>query len=196
MKQFIDKYLAILGIIWLSPILILLYFVILLTMGSPVIFKQERSGKNGKPFSIFKFRSMTDKKDDNGELLPNDQRITKTGKVLRKTSLDELPQLFNVVKGDLSLVGPRPLHMEYNQYYNEEQAKRLDVTPGITGWAQINGRNSLSWEDKFKLDTIYVENQSLKLDLYILIRTIIVVFTRKNINNQSGEFMERFKGSE
>ena len=196
MKQFIDKYLAILGIIWLSPILILMCFVILLTMGSPVIFKQERSGKNGKPFSIFKFRSMTNKKDDNGQLLPNDQRITKTGKVLRKTSLDELPQLFNVVKGDLSLVGPRPLHMEYNQYYNEEQAKRLDVTPGITGWAQINGRNSLSWEDKFKLDTIYVENQSLKLDLYILIRTIIVVFTRKNINNQSGEFMERFKGSE
>ena len=196
MKQFIDKYLAILGIIWLSPILILLYFVILLTMGSPVIFKQERSGKNGKPFSIFKFRSMTDKKDDNGQLLPNDQRITKTGKVLRKTSLDELPQLFNVVKGDLSLVGPRPLHMEYNQYYNEEQAKRLDVTPGITGWAQINGRNSLSWEDKFKLDSIYVENQSLKLDLFILVRTIIVVLTRKNINNQSGEFMERFKGSE
>ncbi len=196
MKQFIDKYLAILGIIWLSPILILLYFVILLTMGSPVIFKQERSGKNGKPFSIFKFRSMTDKKDDNGQLLPNDQRITKTGKVLRKTSLDELPQLFNVVKGDLSLVGPRPLHMEYNQYYNKEQAKRLDVTPGITGWAQINGRNSLSWEDKFKLDTIYVENQSLKLDLYILVRTLIVVLTRKNINTQSGEFMERFRGSE
>jgi len=194
MKQFIDKYLAILGIIWLSPILILLYFVILLTMGSPVIFKQERSGKNGKPFSIFKFRSMTDKKDDNGQLLPNDQRITKTGKVLRKTSLDELPQLFNVLKGDLSLVGPRPLHMEYNQYYNEEQAKRLDVTPGITGWAQINGRNNLTWNEKFELDTWYVNNKSLKLDIYILFQTVLKVLKRNDVDNSKTGQVEKFNG--
>lgn len=194
MKQFIDKYLAILGIIWLSPILILLYFVILLTMGSPVIFKQERSGKNGKPFSIFKFRSMTDKKDDNGQLLPNDQRITKIGKVLRKTSLDELPQLFNVVKGDLSLVGPRPLHMEYNQYYNEEQAKRLDVTPGITGWAQINGRNNLTWKEKFELDTWYIDNKSLKLDIYILFQTVLKVLKRNDVDNSETGQVEKFNG--
>lgn len=194
MKQFIDKYLAILGIIWLSPILILLYFVILLTMGSPVIFKQERSGKNGKPFSIFKFRSMTDKKDDNGQLLPNNQRITKTGKVLRKTSLDELPQLFNVVKGDLSLVGPRPLHMEYNQYYNEEQAKRLDVTPGITGWAQINGRNNLTWKEKFELDTWYIDNKSLKLDIYILFQTVLKVLKRNDVDNSETGQVEKFNG--
>lgn len=137
------------------------------------MFKQTRPGQYGKPFQIYKFRTMTDAKDENGELLPDEQRMTPVGRFIRNSSIDELPQLINVLKGDISLVGPRPLLMEYLPLYNQEQKKRHNVKPGITGWAQINGRNAISWDAKFKLDVWYVENQSFKLDMYIIYKTIV-----------------------
>lgn len=195
MKRIFDFIFSIIAIIIFFPILLIISIVVFTTMGTPIIFKQERSGKFGKPFNIYKFRSMSEKKDSNGNLLPNEMRTTEVGKILRKTSLDELPQLFNVLKGELSLVGPRPLHMEYNKYYNKEQAERLLVTPGITGWAQINGRNNLSWEKKFELDTWYVRNQKFSLDILILIKTVIKVLKRKDINSKTNKQVEKFNGS-
>ncbi len=172
-------------------IAILIYF----NMGRPVLFKQQRPGLHGEIFSIYKFRTMTNNRDNEGNLLPNDQRITKLGRFLRKLSLDELPQLFNVLKGDISLVGPRPLLVEYLDHYTPEQARRHDVKPGITGWAQVNGRNAITWEEKFKYDVWYVDNQSILLDLKILFLTVVKVFKREGINSANEQFVEKFKGS-
>jgi len=163
-------------------------------MGLPVTFTQKRPGLHGKPFYIYKFRTMTNETDAQGNLLSNEERIIKTGQIIRKLSLDELPQLFNVLKGDISLVGPRPLLMEYLPLYNKEQAKRHDVRPGITGWAQINGRNAISWEERFKLDVWYVDNQSFFLDVKILFMTVIKVFKREDVNKSEKTTMEAFKG--
>ncbi|MDY5059443.1 sugar transferase [Staphylococcus simulans] len=178
-----------------APILLGASVAIAKSMGRPVLFKQQRPGLNGEPFYIYKFRTMTDARDDQGELLPDEQRMTKVGSFIRKTSIDELPQLINVLKGDLSLVGPRPLLMEYLPLYSEEQMKRHLVKPGITGWAQVNGRNAISWEAKFKLDVWYVENQSFKLDMYILYKTFINVLNRKDVSAKDHVTMEKFRGS-
>jgi len=181
-------------LILISPLMLIISFLIKKQMGSPVLFTQERAGKYGKPFKIYKFRSMTDEVNDDGELLPGYQRVTTVGNFIRKTSLDELPQLFNVIKGDLTLVGPRPLHVEYNENYNQRQKKRLNVLPGITGLAQINGRNNISWEEKFEYDAKYVENQSLILDIKIIVKTFLKVFKRADINPDNQKETPRFKG--
>ncbi|MEB7039043.1 sugar transferase [Staphylococcus gallinarum] len=195
LKRLFDFSVSLFGLILSAPILIIAYFLIATKLGKPVLFRQIRPGKNEVPFEIFKFRTMTDEKDSNGELLPDDQRMTKLGAAIRKTSVDELPQLFNVLKGDLSLVGPRPLLMEYLPLYNEEQKKRHQVKPGITGWAQINGRNAITWEQKFKLDVWYVENQSFKLDMYILYKTVQNVLQKKDINATDHVTTENFRGN-
>jgi len=163
-------------------------------MGSPVFFTQVRPGKDGKLFKIYKFRSMTNEKDEEGCLLPNEQRLTRFGNFLRSTSFDELPGLFNVIKGEMSLVGPRPLRIEYLPLYNDFQKRRHEVRPGITGWAQINGRNNVSWEEKFKMDVWYVNNQGFWLDLVILFLTFYKVFKRDGINQNEEKTMEPFKG--
>ncbi|MEB7065265.1 sugar transferase [Mammaliicoccus sciuri] len=195
MKRFIDAVISALLLITTLPILLITSIAIVTKMGKPVLFKQTRPGKNEKPFQILKFRTMADERDSNGKLLPDDKRMTKTGNFIRKTSIDELPQLINVLKGDLSLVGPRPLLMEYLPLYTDEQKKRHLVKPGITGWAQVNGRNAISWEDKFKLDVWYVENQSFKLDMYILYKTFYNVIKRKDISASNHVTIEPFKGS-
>ena len=195
MKRIFDLIVSIiLLLIFIIPIL-LISIVVLISMGSPILFKQKRPGLHGKPFYIYKFRTMTNETDEHGNLLPNEQRITKLGKVLRKLSLDELPQLFNVLKGDISLVGPRPLLMEYLPLYNEEQARRHEVKPGITGWAQVNGRNAITWEERFELDVWYVDNQSFWLDIKILLLTVLKVFKREGINPEDKQFVEKFQGS-
>lgn len=163
-------------------------------LGSPIIFKQQRPGLHGKPFYLYKFRTMTDERDEKGELFPDHVRLTPFGQFLRKYSLDELPQLFNVLKGDISLVGPRPLLMEYLELYTPEQARRHEVKPGITGWAQVNGRNAISWEEKFKLDVWYVDHQSFWLDLKILFLTVLKVLRSEGISQQGHVTMEKFTG--
>lgn len=195
MKRLFDFTAASVGILAVSPIIVGTAIVVKKKIGSPIIFKQTRPGQFGKPFDVYKFRTMTNETDDNGNLLPDSDRLTDTGKFLRKYSLDELPQLINVIKGDISLVGPRPLLMEYNDLYNDEQRRRLDVKPGITGWAQVNGRNTLSWEEKFKLDVWYVDNQSFMLDMYILYLTFIKVFKSEGINQKGSITAEKFKGT-
>jgi len=194
LKRMIDLFGSIVLIIIFSPIMLLIVLVIRINMGSPVLFKQMRPGLCGKPFYIYKFRTMIDKEDKNGNLLPGKLRLTKLGIFLRKYSLDEIPQLFNVIKGDISLVGPRPLLMEYLPIYSKEQARRHEVKPGITGWAQVNGRNSISWEEKFNLDVWYVNNQSLVLDLKILLLTIKKVFKKEGVSANGHYSMEDFKG--
>jgi undecaprenyl phosphate N,N'-diacetylbacillosamine 1-phosphate transferase len=164
-------------------------------MGSPILFKQKRPGYRKKIFGIYKFRTMTNDKDTNGNLLPDEQRLIGIGKFIRSTSLDELPQLFNVLKGEMSFVGPRPLLIEYLELYNNKQIKRHDVKPGITGWAQVNGRNAISWEQKFKYDIWYVENQSFSLDIKILWLTFLKVVRRSDISSDTSVTMEKFKGS-
>ena len=164
-------------------------------LGSPILFKQQRPGLHGKPFYLYKFRTMTDERDENGELLPDHLRLTPFGQFLRKYSLDELPQLFNVLKGDISLVGPRPLLMEYLELYTPEQARRHEVKPGITGWAQVNGRNAISWEEKFKLDVWYVDNRTFWLDIKILFLTVIKVLKKEGINQSEYVTMEKFVGN-
>ncbi|MEI6048946.1 MAG: sugar transferase [Bacteroidota bacterium] len=191
-KPFFDFILSLLLILILSPVIILLYIVVFANLGNPVLFCQYRPGKNGKIFKLFKFRTMTGEISANGELLPDNKRITKLGAFLRKTSLDELPQLFNVVKGDMSMVGPRPLLVEYLQHYSLTQARRHKVKPGITGWAQINGRNAISWEEKFILDVWYADNISLILDIKIFFRTILNVIMLKSINQSQDITMELF----
>ncbi len=191
-KRLLDILLSLIALIILSPVLLILGILIRLKLGSPVLFTQERAGQQGKPFTMYKFRSMTNARDENGELLPNAQRKTKFGNVLRSTSLDELPELWNVLKGDMSLVGPRPLLLDYLPHYSAEQFKRHDAPPGITGWAQVNGRNALSWEDKFALDIWYVKRQNFWLDVKILIKTVIKVFQRENIDHGQGVSMPRF----
>lgn len=186
-----------------STLLLIIFFPVILAcgllikmkIGSPILFKQERPGLNGKPFYLYKFRSMTEERNDKGHLLPDHIRLTSFGKFLRRYSLDELPQLINVIKGDLSLVGPRPLLMEYLPLYTSEQAKRHIVRPGITGWAQVNGRNALSWEEKFEHDVWYVNNRNLLLDLKILILTIKKVINSEGVNQPGNATMESFKGS-
>lgn len=193
-KRFFDIILSLIAIIILSPVYLIISILVLIFMGWPILFKQPRPGKNEKIFNMYKFRTMTNKKDKDGNLLPNEKRLTKFGNLLRKTSLDELPEIFCILIGKMSIVGPRPLHVEYLDYYNEEQKHRHDVRPGLTGWAQVNGRNSISWTEKFKLDVYYVNNLSLLLDLKIIFMTIKQVFSRSNIYSANGEFMERFNG--
>ncbi|MFF2446739.1 sugar transferase [Neobacillus sp. NPDC058068] len=196
MKRMLDVLISLSLLAIFSPIILFIVILVKYKLGSPIIFKQLRPGMNGEPFSLFKFRSMNERKDSNGQLLPDFQRMTPFGSFLRKYSLDELPQLINVLKGDISLVGPRPLLMEYLPLYTEEQAKRHLVRPGITGWAQVNGRNSITWEEKFELDVWYVNHQTLLLDLKILGLTIIKVIRPKDINQTENEPMASFTGTE
>lgn len=196
MKRVFDFICSLIGLIILSPILLIVAILIRLKLGSPVVFTQQRPGKKGKPFNIYKFRSMTNEKDEQGNILPNHLRTTKFGKLLRKLSLDELPQLFNVLKGDISLVGPRPLLMDYLELYSTEQSRRHNLRPGITGWAQVNGRNAISWEEKFEHDVWYVDNQSFLLDMKILLLTIKKVSKSEGINTTTDKMVERFTGKE
>ncbi len=194
-KPVFDFIVASVSILILSPVILVTALLVYFTIGRPVIFSQIRPGKNEKMFRLYKFRTMSDFRDTTGELLSDKERLTGLGKFLRRTSLDELPQLFNVIKGDLSLVGPRPLLAEYLPEYNEEQRKRHLVKPGISGWAQVKGRNSLTWEDKFCLDVYYVENLSFLLDLKILFLTISGVLKGSGVYNESGVTMDKFKGT-
>jgi len=195
MKRITDVFFSAVLIILLCPIIILTAIFILIFIGKPVLFKQTRPGKNAEPFNVYKFRTMTNEKNSDGELLSDEERLNSHGKLIRKLSLDELPQLFNVLKGDLSLVGPRPLLMEYLPLYNSNQKRRHEVKPGITGWAQINGRNAIDWDEKFKLDVWYVENQSLLLDFKILLLTVRKVFISEGISNGNHVTIEKFKGN-
>lgn len=194
-KRLFDLTVAVLPVIFLSPLLIFIGFLVRLKIGSPVLFRQMRPGSHGRPFTIYKFRTMTDERDEDGNLLPDGERLTRLGRFLRKTSLDELPELFNVIKGDMSIVGPRPLLMQYLDRYTPEQARRHEVKPGITGWAQVNGRNAIDWEDKFKLDVWYVDNWSLWLDVKIIAMTIWKILKREGINQPGHATAEKFKGS-
>ncbi len=191
-----DVFLASVALIVLSPVLLVVAILVRIKLGSPMIFKQERAGKNGKPYYIYKFRSMTDLKDENGELLPDEQRLGKFGKILRSTSLDELPSLWNVVCCEVCLVGPRSLYLCYNDRYNEYQARRLEVRPGITGLAQINGRNAISWEKRFEYDVEYVDNITFIGDWKIMFKTVGKVFKREGITSATSVTMEEFRGSE
>jgi len=195
MKRLFDFVAALSGLCLLWPLLLMIALMVRVKLGSPVLFRQQRPGLHGKPFYIYKFRSMTDARDGDGELLPDAERLPPFGKLLRRLSLDELPQLYNVLKGDISLVGPRALLMEYLPLYNAEQGKRHDVKPGITGWAQVNGRNAISWEEKFKYDVWYVDNHTFLLDLKILYRTIYKVFMREGISEDDHVTARPFKGS-
>jgi sugar transferase EpsL len=196
MKRLIDIVVSLFILLIFSPIILFIWILVRFKLGSPALFKQQRPGLHGKPFLLYKFRTMNDWKDDNGNWLPDEERITPFGLFIRKFSLDELPQLINVLKGDISLVGPRPLLMEYLPLYTEEQAKRHLVKPGITGWAQVHGRNAISWEEKFQLDVWYVKHHSILLDLSILYLTIKKVFRSEGINQANHVTMTRFTGTE
>lgn len=196
MKRCFDFVFALIAILMLWPIMLLVAFTIFLVMGKSVIFTQKRPGLHGKSFQIYKFRTMSLSKDESGEFLPDNIRLNWLGKWLRSLSLDELPQLFNVLKGDLSLVGPRPLLMEYLPLYSREQMRRHDVRPGITGWAQVNGRNALSWKQKFELDIWYVDNHSFLLDMKIIALTIKKIFVRDGINQSGQATMSKFTGND
>lgn len=193
-KRIIDILISITALIILLPVLICVAFLVRTKLGSPIIFTQERVGKDNKIFKMKKFRTMTDRRDSKEELLPDELRLTKLGKILRSTSLDELPELFNILKGDMSLVGPRPLLVEYLDKYNEVQRRRHDVLPGLTGWAQVNGRNNLSWSEKFNLDIWYIDNWSLLLDIKIIFKTFIKVFYREGISQEGYITVEKFNG--
>ncbi|WP_417699412.1 sugar transferase [Pseudoalteromonas lipolytica] len=195
MKRAFDFIVAFCALLTLLPVIIIVAVLIRSKLGSPILFTQDRPGLNGTVFKMMKFRTMLDGKDKHGNLLPDNERMTKFGAFLRSTSLDELPGLFNVLKGDMSLVGPRPLLVQYLPLYNTEQARRHNVRPGITGWAQVNGRNAISWEDKFKLDVWYVDNQSFWLDIKILFLTVKKVFVREGISADGHVTIEPFKGS-
>ncbi len=194
-KRLFDIVCALGGLIILSPVLIICTLLIRVNLGSPIFFRQKRIGKDNKEFEMIKFRSMKDAFDKNGNALPDEERMTKLGKVLRSLSLDELPELINILKGDMSLIGPRPLLVQYLPLYNERQIKRHDATPGLTGWAQVNGRNSLSWSEKFELDVWYVENWSLWLDVKIFFMTFYKVFKREGISQEGQATMEFFNGT-
>ena len=194
-KRALDLFLTVPALIVLMPLLLIIVTLVRFFLGPPVFFKQKRPGLHGQPFSLLKFRTMTDSRDTGGDLLPDAKRLTSFGRFLRATSLDELPELFNVIKGDMSLVGPRPLLIQYLYRYTSEQARRHDVKPGITGWAQVNGRNAISWEDKFKLDIWYVDNRSLLLDLKILLMTVRKVLLRDGISQAGQATMEEFMGN-
>ena len=195
MKRGMDIVIALIGLAVMAIPMMLLSFLIALKLGRPVMFRQIRPGLNAKPFQMIKFRTMTDERDDGGNLLPDEIRLTSFGKFLRSTSLDELPELWNVLKGEMSIVGPRPLLIEYLEHYDEVQMRRHEVRPGITGWAQVNGRNAISWSDKFALDVWYVDNQSLFLDLRILFLTIQKVIKRDGISAEGDVTMPKFTGN-
>ena len=195
MKRVVDIFGAGLGLLILSPLILCLAWMIRRRLGSPVLFRQVRPGLQGRPFEMIKFRTMRDAADSNGQPLPDADRLTPFGRWLRSTSLDELPELWNVLKGDMSLVGPRPLLMEYLPLYSPEQARRHEVRPGITGWAQVNGRNAISWEEKFALDVWYVDHHNLWLDMKILYMTLRKVLVRDGISAEGEATMPKFKGS-
>ncbi len=195
-KRLIDFFLSFLGFIIISPVFLLLWiWLSIANKGAGAFFFQERPGKNEKIFRVIKFKTMNDRRDASGKLLPDVQRLTKVGKFVRSTSLDEIPQLLNVIKGDMSLIGPRPLLVQYLPLYDETQRRRHEVRPGITGWAQVNGRNAISWEQKFAYDVWYVDNVSLSLDVKILLKTIQKVFKREGISSDTSATMEPFKGN-
>ena len=194
-KRFFDFVLSLIAIIILSPVYIIVAILVRVKLGSPVIFTQERPGKDEKIFKMYKFRSMTSATDEEGNLLPDEVRLTSFGKKLRSTSLDELPELFNILKGDMSIVGPRPLLVKYLSLYNNFQKHRHDVRPGLTGWAQVNGRNAISWEDKFRLDVEYTEKCSFFMDLKIFFKTISSVLKKEGISSETSATMEEFKGN-
>lgn len=195
-KRCLDILLSLCGIIFLSPILLVLVILVRVKLGSPVFFKQERPGKEENIFTLCKFRTMTDARDEKGELLPDEVRLTKFGKLLRATSLDELPELFNILKGDMSVIGPRPLLVRYLPRYNDFQRRRHEVRPGLTGLAQVNGRNALTWEEKFAYDVQYVQNLTFAMDVRIFVDTIRAVLKREGINSETSATMEEFMGSE
>lgn len=194
-KRILDIISSLLAIIILSPLLAVTAVLVKTKLGSPVLFKQERPGKDEKIFTLMKFRTMTDERDENGELLPDEFRLTKFGKFLRSTSIDELPELFNILKGDMSVIGPRPLLVEYIPRYNEHQHRRHEVRPGLSGWAQVNGRNSISWEEKFDLDVEYVDNYSFAMDVKILFMTVLNVLKKEGISSETSATMEVFMGT-
>ena len=194
LKRTFDFIIAFTALLMLLPFLLLLGFAVRILLGTPILFRQQRPGLHGKPFDMVKFRTMTEDKDPAGRLLPDAERLTNFGRLLRSTSLDELPELWNVLKGEMSLVGPRPLLMEYLPLYSEYQMRRHELRPGVTGWAQINGRNALSWEEKFALDVWYIENRSFWLDLQIILKTAAKVFSRAGVSADGDVTMPRFKG--
>ncbi len=194
-KRLLDFTLSFLALIILSPVLLVTALLVRIKLGSPIIFHQERPGKSEKIFRLYKFRSMTDECDENGNLLPDDERLTRFGRTLRSTSLDELPELWNILRGDMSIVGPRPLLVKYLPLYNEEQRHRHDVRPGLTGWAQANGRNAISWEEKFKLDVWYVQHVSFWVDVKVIFMTVKKVFCRDGISSETSVTMEEFSGT-
>ena len=194
-KRILDFALAIPGIVILSPIFLIIAILVGLNYGTPIIFRQKRPGYLGKPFRVYKFRTMTNALDQGNNLLPDSERITRLGRFLRSYSLDELPELINVLRGEMSLVGPRPLLMQYLERYSPEQARRHEVLPGITGWAQINGRNALTWEEKFKLDVWYVDHRTMGLDIKILLITVIKVLRREGISQSGHATAEEFTGT-
>lgn len=196
LKRLLDIIIASIALILLSPLYFYVAYKVKKNLGSPVLFRQVRPGLHGKPFEMVKFRTMKDATDAQGNPLPDNERLTPFGKMLRSTSLDEMPELWNVIKGDMSIVGPRPLLMEYLPLYNKEQAKRHDVRPGMTGHAQVNGRNAIGWEEKFKLDTWYVENRSLWLDFKIMLQTVEKVIAKDDINEAGEATMSKFTGSD
>lgn len=194
MKRLFDILFSIFILIILSPIIVVIVILVLIFIGSPIIFKQPRGGYKGKTFTIYKFRTMNNKTDSNGNLLSDEKRLDKFGKALRFTSLDEIPQLINVIKGDMSIIGPRPQLVEYLPLYTKEQARRHDVKPGITGWAQINGRNNITWKQKFEYDVWYVDNQSFMLDMKILLKTFVHFFNPNGVSQDGHATVEKFNG--
>ena len=194
-KRLFDLVFSLVLVILLLPFLVLLTVMVYLDLGSPALFRQQRPGLLGKPFTFYKFRTMNNRTDESGRLLPDGDRLSGFGRCLRRTSLDELPQLFNVIKGDMSLVGPRPLLMEYLELYTDEQARRHEVRPGITGWAQVNGRNAITWEEKFRLDLWYVDHRGLLLDLRIILLTVVRIIRRDGITQAGMATAEKFRGS-
>ena len=195
-KKIFDFSAALLALLFIWPILLIIYILLRISIGSPVLFRQVRPGLKGAPFTIYKFRTMADTKDSSGRLLPDKDRTPRVGQILRSSSLDELPELINVLKGEMSLVGPRPLIMRYLERYSPEQARRNDAVPGITGWAQINGRNDLAWEEKFKLDVWYVDHCSFKLDVSIIMKTFWKVFRREGISREGHFSSPEFMGTQ
>ena len=193
-KRIIDILVSLIALIFLSPVLLIIYLLVIINLGTPAFFLQERVGKNNKVFKMIKFRTMKDARDRDGNLLSDNERVTKFGSFLRSFSLDELPELINILKGDMSLVGPRALLVQYLEYYNDEQIRRHEVLPGLTGWAQINGRNSITWREKFELDVWYVDNWSIWLDIKIFFLTFWKVIKREGINQSETVTMEYFNG--
>lgn len=196
LKRIFDFILSLFAIIVLSPVYLILALLVRIRLGSPILFHQDRPGKDGRIFHMYKFRSMTDERDENGELLPDEVRLTSFGAKLRSTSLDELPELFCILKGDMAIVGPRPLLVQYLPLYNERQSHRHDVRPGLTGLAQVNGRNAISWPEKFEYDVTYVENLSFALDVKIIFKTVLNVVKREGIGPEAGATMDYFRGEE